>query len=223
MPSANRYGISGAPQSAPALTSCGTSPCGAGSHREVGAEPPPGRQVRGPAPAPPQREPKGEHAMKIDSLKDLYIAELQEARSFEGQIANALRGLADRARHPDLKEMLAEDKPESLRHGEQVTAILDRHGVDPRAHTDQTMQTVLAEAQKWADEIDDPDVRDAAIIAAVQRVQHYEIAAYGALAAWAKRLGLEDLETLHEILEEEKAADGKLNTLAKEKVNAEAV
>ena len=158
--------------------------------------------------------------MKIASLKDLYIAELQEARSFEGQIANALGELADRASDGALREMLAGERPESLRHGERVTALLERHGVDPRAHEDQTMRAILAEAGKWAAEIDEPAVRDAALIASVQRIQHYEIAAYGALVAWAREQGLEDAETLAGILEEEKAADDKLSTLAGERVNA---
>ncbi|MEE4121340.1 MAG: DUF892 family protein [Paracoccaceae bacterium] len=157
--------------------------------------------------------------MKIDSLKDLYIVELQEARSFEGQIANALGGLADRASDGALREALAGDRPESVRHGERITALLERHGADPRAHEDQTMKAILAEAGKWAAEIDDPAVRDAALIASVQRIQHYEIAAYGALVAWAREQGLDDAETLAEILEEEKAADDKLSALAGERVN----
>ncbi|RDC72742.1 DUF892 family protein [Rhodovulum sp. 12E13] len=157
--------------------------------------------------------------MTIDSLKDLYIAELQEARSFEGQIANALGGFADRASDGALREALAGDRPESVRHGERITALLERHGADPRAHEDQTMKAILAEAGKWAAEIDDPAVRDAALIASVQRIQHYEIAAYGALVAWAREEGLDDAETLAEILEEEKAADEKLSALAGERVN----
>jgi len=160
--------------------------------------------------------------MDIANLRDLYLAELQEARSFEGQIANAIVGLAGKASDPRLKETLEADRPESLRHGEHVTALLDKHGVDPRAHTDQTMKAILSEAEDWAGSISDADTRDAALIASLQRVQHYEIAAYGSLAAWAREQGLEDAETLHEILEEEKAADAKLSELAKTKVNAEA-
>jgi ferritin-like metal-binding protein YciE len=157
--------------------------------------------------------------MTIANLKDLYVAELQEARSFEGQIANALGGLADRASDGALREALAGDRPESLRHGERVTALIERQGADPRAHEDQTMKAILTEAAKWAAEIDDPAVRDAALIASVQRIQHYEIAVYGSLVAWATEQGLDDAETLAEILEEEKAADDKLSALAGARVN----
>ncbi len=160
--------------------------------------------------------------MNIANLKDLYLAELQEARSFEGQIAYALGGLAEKASDPRLKEALEADRPESLRHGEHITALLDKHGVDPRAHTDQTMKAILSEAENWAETITDADTRDAALIASLQRIQHYEIAAYGSLAAWARELGLEDAGTLHDILEEEKAADAKLSEIARTKVNAEA-
>jgi ferritin-like metal-binding protein YciE len=160
--------------------------------------------------------------MHIASLRDLYLAELQEARSFEGQIADAVGGLAEKAGDTELRDVLRADKPESLGHGARVGEILEGHDAAPRAHEDQTMKAILSEAERWADEIDDQAVRDAAIIASMQRIQHYEIAAYGALAAWAKLQGLEEAGTLAEILEQEKAADARLNAIARQKVNAEA-
>lgn len=161
--------------------------------------------------------------MALTTLKDLYLAELQEARSFEGQIAKAVGPLAEAAQNRQLKTILEDERPEAVHHGERVTALLERHDADPRAHDDQAMRAILDEAVKWAGEIDDPAVRDAAIIASVQRVQHYEIAAYGALIAWARQQRLdEDLETLSAILEAEKSADAKLTAIAREAVNAEA-
>lgn len=161
--------------------------------------------------------------MALTTLKDLYLAELQEARSFEGQIAKAAGPLAEAAQNPQLKKMLEDERPEAVHHGERVTALLERHDADPRAHEDQAMRAILDEAVKWAGEIDDPAVRDAALIASVQRIQHYEIAAYGSLVAWARQERLEDdLETLSAILEAEKAADAKLTEIARETVNAEA-
>jgi ferritin-like metal-binding protein YciE len=161
--------------------------------------------------------------MALTTLKDLYVAELQEARSFEGQIAKAAGPLAEAAQNPQLKKILEDERPEAVHHGERVTALLERHDADPRAHDDQAMRAILEEALKWAGEIDDPAVRDAAIIASVQRIQHYEIAAYGALVAWAQQQKLdEDQESLSAILEAEKSADAKLTKIARDVVNAEA-
>jgi ferritin-like metal-binding protein YciE len=161
--------------------------------------------------------------MAVDTLKDLYLAELQEARSFEAQVAKAAGELAGRASDPRLRQMLEGEGPDAARHGERLGALLEGHGAQPGAHTDQTMQAILSAARDWADGITDPAVRDAALLASLQRVQHYEIAALGALAAWARQEGLTaDVETLQEILDEEKAADARLTALAEDRVNAEA-
>lgn len=161
--------------------------------------------------------------MNIADLRQLYLAELQEARSFEDQIARTLGGLAERASDTTLKDFLSEDVPEARNHEAKVTAILEDHGAAADEHEDQTMSAILAEAQKWADRIDDPAVRDAALIASAQRIQHYEIAVYGSLAAWAKQEELEnDLRVLVTILNEEKQADETLSKMAKGSVNREA-
>ena len=160
--------------------------------------------------------------MKIDNLKDLYLAELQEARSFEDQIGTALGDLSAKASDPALKAFLEGDQPEAQGHRDKVAGLIGSHGAEPSAHEDQTMRSILEGARDWADKIDDPAVRDAAIIASAQRVQHYEICVYGTLAAWAKQLGLDDLNTLLRILDEEKVADERLSELAKKTVNAEA-
>jgi len=85
------------------------------------------------------------------------------------------------------------------------------------------MQAVVHEADKWANMVQDADLRDASLTASAQRIKHYEIAVYGTLATWAKQLGLdEDQRTLHAILDQEKRADEKLTTLAKQVINPEA-
>ena len=160
--------------------------------------------------------------MKITKFRDLYLTELQEARSLEEQLVQAMPKLAEAASDVALEDAFNEDASEVRAQVERLTALLDAHDVEPREHKDQSMQTILAEAEKWAGMIGDPAVRDAALIASAQRVQHYEIAVYGSLAAWAKQLGLDDLDTLLSILEEEKAADAKLTELAKRSVNREA-
>ena len=85
------------------------------------------------------------------------------------------------------------------------------------------MQMIIREAEKWGGMIDIPDLRDAGLIASAQRIEHYEIAVYGSLATWAKQLGFyDDFESLLDILEEEKRADGLLSEVAKQVVNRDA-
>ena len=105
----------------------------------------------------------------------------------------------------------------------RVEEILRRHSTEPREHVDQAMQAMLQEAEKWANMVQDRDLRDAGIIASAQRVEHYEIAVYGSLATWAKQLGLdEDMQALLAILEEEKRTDERLSRPAKRVVNPDA-
>jgi len=161
--------------------------------------------------------------MNVDSFRDMYLAELQELRSVEAQLVEALPRMADLASHPELKQAIQAHFDETRSQQSRLDEILRRHNVDPREHVDQAMQAMLKEAEKWARMVQDQDLRDAGLIASAQRVEHYEIAVYGSLATWAKQLGLqEDLQALHAILDEEKRTDDKLSTLAKRVVNPDA-
>lgn len=161
--------------------------------------------------------------MNIETLKDLYIAELQEARSVEAQLSEALPKMMDAASAGDLKRALEHHLGETRSQLEKVDDILERHGAEARAHDDQSMQKIIGEADKWAGMLDDPACRDAGLIASAQRIEHYEIAVYGTLATWARQLDLEeDAETLRAILAEEKSADDTLSVLAKGDVNPDA-
>lgn len=160
--------------------------------------------------------------MHVNDLKSLYIKELQEALSLEKQLAEAMPRLADLADDPHLRNCLRDDAAEVGAQVERLTTLIASHGAEPHQHQDQSMRAIIAEAEKWADTIDDPSTRDAALIASAQRIQHYEIAVYGSLATWAKELGLDEMDTLLDILEEEKTADVKLTKLAKREVNTAA-
>jgi ferritin-like metal-binding protein YciE len=161
--------------------------------------------------------------MNITSLRALYIAELQEIRSVEEQLVEALPKMADVAGHPELKQGIQTHLEETRAQQARVEEILRRHKAEPREHVDQAMQAMLQEAEKWANMVQDRDLRDASLIASAQRVEHYEIAVYGSLATWAKQLGLdEDLQALLAILEEEKRTDERLSRLAKRVVNPDA-
>jgi ferritin-like metal-binding protein YciE len=102
--------------------------------------------------------------------------------------------------------------------------MLQKHGADPRAHTDQAMQALLNETEKMMAIVKGADLRDAAVIASAQKVKHYGIAAYGTAAALAGQLDLcDDQRLLHESMEEEKETDAILTRLAKSEVNQAAL
>jgi ferritin-like metal-binding protein YciE len=161
--------------------------------------------------------------MNVTSLRDLYIAELQEIHSVEGQLIEALPRMAGVSGHPELKQGIQTHLEETRAQQSRVEEILRRHSAEPREHVDQAMQAMLQEAEKWASMVQDQNLRDAGIIASAQRVEHYEIAVYGSLATWAKQLGLdENVQGLLAILEEEKRTDEWLSRLAKRMINPDA-
>jgi len=154
------------------------------------------------------------------NLHDIYLSEMQELRSAEDLMTNALPELAGRATNGELSRMLNDDVAETRSHRDRLDGILQKHGGNPTENRDRSMATLIDEARKWSGMIEDADCRDAALIASAQRLQHYEIAVYGSLATWAKQLGYQDdMPVLLEILDEEKNADRKLTDLAKSLVN----
>lgn len=162
--------------------------------------------------------------MQITNFKDMYIAELQELVSLEGQLADALRRMADVASHPSLKNALMHHREKTQVQRQRLESILQKHGANPRAHTDQAMQALVNETEKMLAMLKGKDLRDAGLIASVQKLEHYEIAAYGTAAALAGQLDLrDDQRMLHESLEEEKEADVRLTNLAKGEVNPDAL
>lgn len=161
--------------------------------------------------------------MQINSFKEMYVSELQEARSLEAQLTSALPEMIEKTDDADLKQALQDHLSETQNHLERVGEILQRHGATAEDHRDQSMLRLVSEAEKWAGMIKDRDQRDAGIIASAQRVEHYEMAVYGTLSAWAKQLGFgEDEEDLRAILAQERAADDKLTRLAEREINPSA-
>lgn len=162
--------------------------------------------------------------MQIATFKDMYIAELQELRSLEAQLADALPHMAEVASHPSLKNLLADHRQKTLLKQERLEWILSRHKANTREHTDQAMQALIAETEKMQTIVKVPHLRDAALIASALKIAHYAIAAYGTAAALAGQLDLrDDQNLLRESLEEEKKADFMLSRLAKGEVNKDAL
>jgi len=162
--------------------------------------------------------------MELTTFKEMYIAELQELASVEGQLAESLLRMANVASHPALKKALVHHREETQAQKQRLESILEAHGADPTAHTDQAMQALVRETEKMLDMLKGNDLRDAALIASAQKLEHYEIAAYGTAAALAGQLDLRnEQQMLHKSLEEEKQADALLTQLAKGGVNQAAV
>jgi ferritin-like metal-binding protein YciE len=162
--------------------------------------------------------------MQIASFKDLYITELQELTSLEGQLVDALERMAKAASRSSLKNALKRHREQTQAQKQRLETIIKKHGAKSQAHTDQAMQALIHETEKMIAMVKGDDLRDAALIASAQKVEHYEIAAYGVVASLAGQLDLrDDQRLLHESLKEEKQADAELTELAKSEVNQAAV
>ena len=158
---------------------------------------------------------------QINDFHEMYLAELQELHSVETQLLQALQQAASIAKHPELKRAFESHRQETQQ--QRIAQILSRHGQQPGEHVDQAMQALLRETQKMAGMLHDPAMRDAALIASAQKVEHYEIAAYGTVATFAEIMGhQEDKRLLGQTLEEEKATDQKLTRIAEQIVNPSA-
>lgn len=161
--------------------------------------------------------------MQISNFRDLYIAELQELYSVESQLVRNLPGMAEVAAHPDLKDALLQHFTETQAQKARLDAILRQHGADPKGHTDQAMQALVAETAKMLKILQGAELRDAGLIASTQKLEHYEIAAYGTVAALAGQLDLhDDQKALHQSLDEERTADARLTEIARRRINAQA-
>ena len=158
--------------------------------------------------------------MKMRTLSDLLIHELKDLYSAEKQLTKALPKLVKAATHEELKKALANHLEETERQVERLDEIFGQLDASPRGPKCAAMEGLVEEGKKILEEEMDDDVRDAAIIAAAQRVEHYEIAGYGCARTFAQQLGHDKVaELLQETLDEEKAADEKLTEIALQSVN----
>ena len=159
----------------------------------------------------------------IETLDDLFVHQLRDIYYAEKQIVKALPKMIDKASDSDLKTGLRDHLDETRNHVARVEQVFEMHGVKAKAVDCPAIDGIIEEANEVIGDVADKDVLDAAIIAAAQAVEHYEIARYGTLIAWAKQLGRDDCAAvLAETLEEEKAADEKLTEVAESRVNMEA-
>ena len=159
----------------------------------------------------------------IKTLDDLFIHTLQDIYYAEKQITKTLPDMIEKASDPQLKQAFQTHLGETEQHVKMVEQVFRMHGHDPKGVTCPAIDGIIDEAQDIAGEVEDAQVLDAALLAAAQAVEHYEITRYGTLTAWAKQLGRDDCAgVLHQILEQEKSADQKLTRIADSKVNTQA-
>jgi ferritin-like metal-binding protein YciE len=159
----------------------------------------------------------------IKSMEDLFLHSLQDIYYAENQIVKALPKMIDKATNRQLSAGLREHLRETENQVSRLEQVFERLGQTPRGVDCPAIDGLITEADEVAGEVDDKKVLDAAIIGSAQAVEHYEIARYGTLMAWAEELGHDNaLSLLNANLKEEKAADKKLSTLAEGKVNRRA-
>jgi ferritin-like metal-binding protein YciE len=160
---------------------------------------------------------------EIQTLDDLFVHTLQDVYYAENQITKALPKMIGLATNAELKAGFEQHLRETEGQIKRLERVFEMHGHKPKAVDCPAMDGIIKEANALSGEIGDKEVLDAALIAAAQAVEHYEITRYGTLIAWAKQLGRQDCASvLQETLDEEYATDKKLTAMAEAKVNARA-
>jgi ferritin-like metal-binding protein YciE len=159
----------------------------------------------------------------IKTMNDLFVHQLQDMYYAEKQIVKALPDMIEKASDPQLKQGFKTHLGETENHVARLEEVFRMHNAEIKGVNCPAIDGIIEEADDVAGEVEDKKVLDAALIAAAQAVEHYEIARYGTLIAWAKQLGREDCASvLAKNLEEEKATDKKLTTIAEGQVNRKA-
>ena len=161
--------------------------------------------------------------MPLNNLQDLYLEQLQDLYSAEQQILEALPQMAQKASNPELKQGFEQHLQQTQQQVQRLEQILQDLGEQPGGHQCKGMAGLIAEGQELMREQAAPEVADAGLIAAAQRVEHYEIAGYGTVRTYAQTLGrTQDANLLQQTLDEEGQTDHKLSALAERLINPEA-
>ena len=161
--------------------------------------------------------------MKLNTLEDLFVHELKDLYSAENQLLKALPKMAKASSNEELKGGFEEHLQQTKEHVARLERIGEELGKKLTGHKCKAMEGLVEEGAELIGEDAEDSVRDAGLIGAAQRVEHYEMAGYGTARALAKQLGHNDIaKLLGQTLQEEKETDEKLTELAESSVNAEA-
>lgn len=159
----------------------------------------------------------------LNTLEDLFHHQLKDLYSAETQLIEALPQLRDQASSQDLKEAFGDHLEETKEHKQRLTDIAKTLDIELSGETCEAMKGLIKEAKSFISEDAEPMVQDAGIIADAQRVEHYEISAYGTALQFARALGhAVAIDKLQQTLNEEKDADQHLNTIAENNINKQA-
>jgi ferritin-like metal-binding protein YciE len=161
--------------------------------------------------------------MKMDNLQDLLIEDLKDLYDAEHQITKALPKMAKAASSQELKSAFEEHLTQTENQIKRLEQVFASMGKKATRKTCQAMKGLVEEGSELMQEDADPEVLDAALIGAAQKVEHYEIASYGTVATYAQMLGHNQaVQLLRATLQEEKQTDDKLTMLAERKINQRA-
>jgi ferritin-like metal-binding protein YciE len=159
-------------------------------------------------------------SLKLETVDDLLLAELRDLYNAENQLVDALPKMADAASSTELRQAFTHHLEETKKHVTRLDDIFKNLNEDPKGETCEAMKGLVKEGEEFIHAKGEPEVRDAGLIGAAQRVEHYEMAGYGTAKTLAKRLAYHDIaKILETTLAEEKAADEKLTTVAEGNVN----
>jgi ferritin-like metal-binding protein YciE len=159
----------------------------------------------------------------IKTMNDLFLHTLADIYYAEQQIVKSLPDMVKKANDPQLKQGLETHLRETENHVKRLQQVFQKLDVKAKGVDCPAIDGILKEAKEPAGEVDNKSVLDAALVAAAQAVEHYEMTRYGTLIAWAKELGRQDIVSLlSATLEEEKATDKKLTSMAEAHVNRRA-
>jgi ferritin-like metal-binding protein YciE len=159
----------------------------------------------------------------IKNMEDLFVHTLRDIYYAEKQIVKALPEMVQKASDPQLKQGFQTHLRETEDHIKRLERVFELTGKKAQSVDCPAIDGIIEEANVVAGEVEKKPVLDAALIAAAQAVEHYEMTRYGTLIAWAKQLGHKDVVTLlNQTLDEEKATDKKLTSMAEAQVNRKA-
>jgi ferritin-like metal-binding protein YciE len=160
---------------------------------------------------------------EFNNLNDLFIEQLQDLYDAEKRLLKALPKMADAASTAELRQAFAEHHQQTNQHVQRLEQIFQRLGKTPESETSSAMKGLVSDGEGMVNAKGDDAVRDAALIAAAQRVEHYEIAGYGTARTFARQLGMSDVaQTLQQTLDEEGNTDKRLTQIAESQVNIQA-
>jgi len=161
--------------------------------------------------------------MKLNSLHDLYVHELQDLYSAENQIIKALPKMAENATTTELRSAFEEHLHQTREHVNRLDRIFERLNESAKGDKCQGVEGIIEEGEDLMDKDATESVCDAALIGSAQKVEHYEMAGYGTVRTFAQQLGYsEDARLLQMTLQEEEQTDKKLSSIAERRVNTEA-